>query len=159
MSAGAGPRDRDGVELGAIAAQVGWLVDRAGVSDLVNDYASSIDLGQVERLDEVFTTDVVATYTGFEPIRGRAEVISWITSRAADLVFQHHAVRPQRIELDGDRGQVLVHLVSHQLRADGQIRFMASRYDLSVVRATGTRHGWQVERLDLLVGIDERRPG
>lgn len=143
---------------GPVDQVVRHLLDRAQIEDVVRTYAASVDLGDFDRLVDVFHHDVTTDYGPVASHRGRDELIRWLSSHTAQLKYQHHLVVPYLIEIAGDGASCLVYLVSHQRTADDAVRMMNSRYTLSFVRVPGARLGWQINHLRLEIGIDETRP-
>lgn len=78
--------------------------DREEIAAVLIHYAYCIDTRQVERLDEVFSTDVAANYGYGEggEWHGAEQVIAGLGEQVASFEATAHMITNIRIELDGD---------------------------------------------------------
>ncbi len=68
-------------------------VDRIAIYDLLTHYATLIDSGRFEELDQVFTLDAVLDYRSAGGIRGSfPEVRDWLASVLAAFTWTQHLV-------------------------------------------------------------------
>ncbi len=80
------------------AAQLG---DHLAVIDVVNRYATALDAGEWDLLDDVFSADVVADFGG-APLRDRQSVKEMIRGMLGGCGATQHLLANHRVELDGD---------------------------------------------------------
>jgi len=66
------------VELGVTAVEMWELVAREQIRDTLGRYNWSGDAGRLDGLAEAFCADGVLEIRGFEPLRGRSEIVAFL---------------------------------------------------------------------------------
>lgn len=115
--------------------------DRTGIIELIGMHGHVCDSGELERLEEVFTPDVVYDVSDFgqEPLLGVAACIAAARALGAGNPVGHHVTNIVLTEAGGDR----VHARSKGIgvNADGTVGSVT--YEDTVVR---TPRGWRISR-------------
>jgi ketosteroid isomerase-like protein len=132
--------------------------DRIEIDDLITRYTRSVDTGDWERFDTVFTPDATIDYTASGGIKGsRDEVREWLASTLPMFSHMQHYVCQKEVELDGDAAKVRVYLMNPMTitRADGTPwRFEVGGYYLhQLVR---TPDGWRSRELTEEIAWDRK---
>ncbi len=80
------------------------LLDRAEIADLLTRYTRSVDTGEVDGFDQVFTDDATIDYTASGGASGPvAEVKAWMAAEAIPLFAQtQHLVGQVETDFTGD---------------------------------------------------------
>lgn len=107
-------------------------------------YAEALDRREFDRLAEVFTPDVVATYGDREPVSGLAELIAFLRATHADVVRSLHRVVDVEVTVSGETATSTAAKRNDLLRAgDTESTVVAGRYLDELVR---TPEGWRIRR-------------
>jgi hypothetical protein len=151
------------VEDGAIedrsaAAGLRYLLDRQQIEDTLQQYAWSIDLGDLDALRAVLADDVIGLYGDRDPIVGADAVVAWIVDNITDQVWQHHLLSVSRVEIDGDQASALTYHTSHQAPSDDplSVKIIVARYHDDLRRVGADR--WVISRKRMEVLRRENRP-
>lgn len=130
-------------------------VDRVAVEQTMHDYAVAADAGDAARLRVLFADDATARYARDDRLDGGDRIADWLTGATERIVYGQHVITTQRVDVDGDRAEVLAYLVSLQvLDADpDEALVMHSTYHVRMRR----EHRWLIEDLQLDVGWIEKR--
>jgi len=132
--------------------------DRQAIRDLQNDYAFSIDTGDYDRLDEIFTRDVVADYGAAGYLEGVQAVKDACRQALEPLTAVQHINGNHIVRIDGDTATASCYFHVHQHRedTDGGDHFeMGGRYDDELVRSPA---GWRIRRRTLTIIWSEGNP-
>nr|WP_206323029.1 nuclear transport factor 2 family protein [Streptomyces sp. HNM0575] len=115
------------------------LEDRIAVAELISSHGHLVDDGSLDRLDEVFTPDVVYDLTGFGQGRlaGVAAVREAALALGAANPVAHHVTNV--VVTGAADGQVRVRSKGLGVKADGSCGSVS--YDDTVVR---TPDGWRI---------------
>ncbi|MFI9628304.1 nuclear transport factor 2 family protein [Streptomyces sp. NPDC052042] len=130
--------------------------DRMAITELIGLHGHLVDNGELDRLDELFTADVVydATDMGHGTMHGMAAVREAARAMGGHGPLGHHVTNVVLTGIDGDR--VRVRSKGIGIRADG--RCGSVTYDDLVVRGA---NGWRISRREVAgrrppAGADER---
>jgi hypothetical protein len=115
--------------------------DRAAIIELLSLHGHLFDAGELERLDELFTDDVVYDVTDFggEPLVGIAAIREAALALGRGNPVAHHITNVVLTEITAGRVQTLSKGIS--VHADGSCGSVT--YDDTVVRGA---HGWRISR-------------
>ncbi|WP_131742546.1 nuclear transport factor 2 family protein [Actinomadura roseirufa] len=113
--------------------------DRAAIADLIARHGHLVDAGELDRLGELFTEDVVYDVTdlGAPPIVGLAAVRDAALALGAGNPVAHHVTNVVVTEAPDDRA--LVHSKGLGIGADGSCASVT--YEDTVVRLS---QGWRI---------------
>ncbi|SEP20084.1 TIGR03619 family F420-dependent LLM class oxidoreductase [Trujillonella endophytica] len=116
--------------------------DVRAVVALHRTYADALDRREFDRLDRVFTADVVAGYPGHERIVGLPALVAFMRDSHADVARTVHRVVDVAVTVDGDMATGTAAKRNDLLRAgdDGQT-VVTGRYTDELVR---TPEGWRI---------------
>lgn len=116
--------------------------DTREVTALHRTYADALDRQELDRLGEVFTADVVATYPGHEPIVGLPALVAFLRSSHADVVRTVHRVLDVELAVSGGTASCTTAERNDLLRAgDADPVVVTGRYADELVR---TPAGWRI---------------
>ncbi|MGH9028640.1 MAG: nuclear transport factor 2 family protein [Acidimicrobiales bacterium] len=77
--------------------------DRAGIAELLADYARAVDTKDWELYKSVFSADAVVDYTSSGGPRGtREQVAEWVSSALEPFTMTQHLVTNLHVEVEGD---------------------------------------------------------
>jgi hypothetical protein len=115
------------------------LEDRLAIIELVSLHGHLVDDGSLDRLEELFTSDVIYDLTGFdqEPLFGVSAIREAAWALGAANPVAHHVTNVV-VEVSED-GEVQVRSKGLGIRADGSCGSVS--YDDTVVR---TADGWRI---------------
>ncbi|MFF4537228.1 nuclear transport factor 2 family protein [Streptomyces aureus] len=115
------------------------LEDRLAINELVSLHGHLIDDGALDRLDELFTADVVYDLTDFgqQPLSGVAAIQEAARVLGAANPVAHHVTNV--VVTAAEEGRVLVRSKALGITADGSCGSVT--YDDTVVR---TPRGWRI---------------
>lgn len=121
------------------------LVDRAEISDLLEEYAHAIDTRDFDRVASVFTQDAVLDYTSSGGPRGtRDELVEWLRAALPAVALTQHLLTNRRIRVEGDTATAGTELFN-PLLFDGeegtQLLLLGGSYSDRLVR---TVDGWRI---------------
>jgi hypothetical protein len=137
------------------------ISDRLEIEDVLTRYAWSIDTGNFDGLDDVFTPDASVDYTSAGGIKGAyPEVKAWLASVLPHFPAYQHLVTNKDIQLDGDRATSRSGFYNPmQQSAEGggtSLFFVGGEYHDKLVR---TPAGWRIsERVEKTVWMDGNVP-
>ena len=120
--------------------------DRAAVTDLVAMHGHVVDSGQLDRLDELFTADVVYDVTDFgqqQPLVGTAAVRDAALALGERSPVGHHVTNTVLTEIADGRVRALSKGIG--VNADGTCGSVT--YDDTVVRGP---QGWRISHRTVL---------
>lgn len=117
------------------------LEDRLAITELISSHGHLIDDGSLDRLEELFTADVVYDLTDFgqEPLSGVAAIREAAWALGAANPVAHHVTNVVVTALADGRAEVRSKGLG--VRADGSCGSVS--YDDTVVR---TPDGWRISR-------------
>ena len=128
-----------------MAASNGEIIDKQHIQELQNYYSYSIDSGQYDHLDAMFTPD--ATY---HFVTGSTDNIEALKKTIQDalqpLTSSQHINGNQWAEIEGDRATAGCYFTVHMFKegvVDGEHFEMGGRYDDELVR---TSEGWRFSK-------------
>jgi 3-phenylpropionate/cinnamic acid dioxygenase small subunit len=121
------------------------LEDRMAVTELISLHGHVIDAGEFDRLDALFTPDVIYDVSdlGGEPLLGIAAIRDASLRLGAGNPVAHHVTNVVLETVDGDR--VTARSKGFGVRADGTTGSVV--YQDLVVR---TPHGWRISHRTVL---------
>ena len=126
-------------------ARIEEIADKQHIQELQNRYSSSIDSGQYDNLDAMFTPD--ATY---HFVTGSTDNVASLKSTIRDalspLTTSQHINGNQWAEIDGDLAKAGCYFTVHMYKeglANGEHFEMGGRYDDELVR---TSEGWRFSK-------------
>ncbi|MZD10557.1 nuclear transport factor 2 family protein [Streptomyces sp. SID5785] len=124
--------------------------DRLAISDVIALHGHLCDAGELDRLDELFTDDVVYDVTDFgaEPLRGVEAVRAAALALGDANPVGHHVTNI--VVSEGDDGQVRALSKGIGIRADGTAGSVT--YEDVLV---STAHGWRISHRTITA---RRRP-
>jgi ketosteroid isomerase-like protein len=114
--------------------------DRVEIEQVLIRYGNAVDDLAFDRLTDVFTPDVRATYGGGPWLTGLEEIfghIGGLRNFAASL----HLFGNMEIDVDGDRARSTSRALTHLIERDGTVHVRALRYRDQLVR---TPAGWRI---------------
>ena len=121
------------------------LIQRAVISDLLDDYADGIDRRDFEQVAGLFAPDARLDYSSSgAPVGTRDEVIAWLQTSLGAVALTQHLLTNRRIRIDGDAATATTELFNPLLfDADGstQLLLLGGRYEDRLQR---TGEGWQI---------------
>lgn len=80
------------------------VTDRLEIEDMLAEYCHIIDTQDIDRLDEIFSSDAFIDYTAMGGIAGNLEQIKTFLKQALPAFSNtQHMIANYRIKLDGDR--------------------------------------------------------
>lgn len=114
--------------------------DRFAVADLMNDYTTALDAGDVEGVVACFTPDGWLDSPIVGRHQGRAELLAFAEKTAEAVrrgVRFRHVVSNLRIEIDGNRGRARCYLLDY-VTVDGETKLLSpGEYECELVRIDG----------------------
>ena len=123
------------------------LVDRAAISDLLDNYATGIDGRDFGLVSSLFTDDAHLDYsTSGGPAGDRDEVMHWLRTTLPEVALTQHLLVNRRIRIDGDSAAASTDLFNPLLFGSGdnvQVLLLGGRYDDELTR---TDEGWRISR-------------
>ena len=134
------------------------VADKQAIRDLQNYYSASIDAGQYDNLDEVFTADVIADYGPAGYNEGLASVKETCRNALAPLTAVQHINGNHMAQISGDKAVASCYFHVHQFRegTEGGDHFeMGGRYDDELERR---QDGWRIKRRKLTIIWSEGNP-
>jgi len=128
------------------------LADRMDIQDLLIDYCTAVDQGEIDRFDELFTPDAWIDYTAMGGEKGSLEEIkSYLKRVLPTFARTQHMIANCRIWLEGDtaRARTLCHnpmVLAGEEDGEEHVAFYGLWY---VDRLVRTEQGWRIsERLE-----------
>jgi hypothetical protein len=127
------------------------LADRIEIQDLLTRYATAIDTGEWDLLDEVFTPDATLDYTTSGGIKGGFEDIKrWLAEVLPMFTVRQHLVTNHHITVDGDRATSESYLFNPMVlpvKDSERVVMVGAGYRDQLIR---TPNGWRIaDRLEL----------
>lgn len=133
-----------------MSASTREIADKQRIQELQNRYAYSIDSGNYDKLDAMFTPD--ATY---HFVTGSTNNIEGLKSTIQDalkpLTTSQHINGNQWAEIEGDRATAGCYFKVHMYKqglADGEHFEMGGRYDDELIR---TSEGWRFSKRTITI--------
>ncbi|MEX0664964.1 MAG: nuclear transport factor 2 family protein [Gaiellaceae bacterium] len=136
------------------------IADRLEIEDVLTRYAWSIDTGDFDGLDDVFTPDAFVDYTSAGGIKGQyPEVKAWLASVLPHFPAYQHLVTNKDIRIDGDTASSRAGFYNPMAQDKPEGRsffFVGGEYHDQLVR---TPSGWRIrERIEKSVWVDGDAP-
>lgn len=137
-------------------AELGLLLDRQAIRDLVTRYACAVDRRDFEAVAACFTPDADTDYTYFKgPI---AEVLEKIRAGVGGFAMTMHVLGNHLAQVRGDEASSETYAVCYHRRAgvaEGVQLVVAMRYLDQLVR---TPEGWRIARRHATVEWQQNAP-
>lgn len=140
-----------------------FLLDKHAIEQVYIRYCELIDAKDFDRLDEVFTSDTVGEYKGYDNVtRSLAELLAAMhhnLGAGSNCGATHHNVGNFRIRVDGDRAEAKVHYYAvHRGLGpfEGALYSMWGQYSDVLVR---TAAGWRVQHRQYAIFLTEGPAG
>ena len=140
-----------------MAANNGEIIDKQHIQELQNYYSYSIDSGQYDQLDAMFTPD--ATY---HFVTGSTDNIESLKNTIRDalstLTTSQHINGNQWADIDGDLAKAGCYFTVHMYKeglANGEHFEMGGRYDDELVR---TSEGWRFSKRAITILWSDGNP-
>jgi 3-phenylpropionate/cinnamic acid dioxygenase small subunit len=132
------------------------ITDRLEIEDVLTRYAWSIDTGEFDGLDKVFTSDAFVDYTSAGGIKGNyPEIKEWLSTVLPHFPAYQHFVTNKDIRIDGDTATSRAGFYNPMAQAkEGGLSFffVGGEYHDKLVR---TPEGWRIkERIEKTVWAD-----
>ena len=131
-------------------AQTEETTDKVRIGELQNHYAYSIDSGNYDNLDVMFTPD--ATYTFITGSTDNIEALkSTIRDALSPLTSSQHINGNQWAEIEGDLAKAGCYFTVHMHKeglANGEHFEMGGRYDDELIR---TSDGWRFSKRTITI--------
>lgn len=126
---------------------VAELLDRAQITDLLDDYARGIDARDFDLVSSLFTDDAQLDYrSSGGPAASRNEVVDWLRASLPAVTLTQHLLTNRRIRIDGDTATATTELFN-PLLFDGDagttLLLLGGRYDDHLHRLPA---GWRIAR-------------
>lgn len=132
-------------------AAIAQLLERQAIVDLLLRYASTIDTKDFVTLRSLFCEDIHGRY-GDEVVDGADNLLEWIDSKTADVIWQHHYLNVYHVDFVSDtEAKTLTYHTSHQTKADAPdtcVKIVA-RYHDTVRKVDGV---WKIADKHMDVG-------
>ena len=121
------------------------LLDRAEISDLLDEYAYAIDTRDFDLVASLFTEDATLDYTSSGgPRAPRDDVVEWLRASLPAVALTQHLLTNRRIRIDGNTATARTELFN-PLLFDGddgtQLLLLGGDYTDRLVR---TDRGWRI---------------
>lgn len=152
-------------DLEQLSEQVGYLVDRTAISDLLIAFATAIDTKDWTGYSDLFVDDGLVEIPVTLPDgtrvshRGRDGMAQWVAGGLASFVFTHHLSANHQITIDGDTATTTSYCQCIHRKNDdpSDVWELGGWYKCSVRR---TREGWKFThvRLDMVWEHGEHGP-
>ncbi len=142
----------DGIDLAALAADVRYLKDRAGIIDALNRYTRGLDRLDRDLLLSAYhphaTDDRGGAYHphGHDAPGGREARVDWLITEVGKLHHCSHHISNFTIEIDGDQAHCEAYVLTTALDTP----------DAQTVTMGGARYNDRLERIDGLWAIAHR---
>lgn len=133
------------------AAQLQWLVDRAAVSDLLNDFARALDDRDWEGYAANYTEDGVLDIAPTIRHEGREGMAEFVAASLGRYAATHHLSSNHRIDLDGDIATTRSYLLAAHVFDAEQPHRHADGAGWYRCRVRRTAEGWRFEHVALVV--------
>jgi 3-phenylpropionate/cinnamic acid dioxygenase small subunit len=132
------------------------IADRLAIEDVLTRYAWSIDKGEFDGLDQVFTPDAFVDYTSAGGIKGNyPEIKQWLSTVLPHFPAYQHFVTNRDIRIDGDTATSRAEFynpMAQQKEGGLSLFFVGGEYHDKLVR---TSDGWRIEeRIEKSVWTD-----
>jgi hypothetical protein len=144
----------------------GAVEDRLDIQDLIARYPITVDAGDWDGLDELFTTDATIDFTAFGgPVGGPAEIKRFLAESLDLFARTQHMMGLPHITVDGDRATARTPCNNPMRLPDSDGRtavwLIGLWYDDEFVR---TAQGWRFsarrqERCYTIVGLEDTKLG
>ena len=138
-------------------AELHEAVHAQRVASVMTRYGLACDERDRTTLEQLFHPDARAVYDVDSDVTGNTAIAEWIAGATEHLLWQQHAMRVMKVDVEGDRATAVSYLTSHQVAKDATdvTLMMNSRYDTELELLDGA---WRIRRLHLVVGTIEHRP-
>ncbi len=144
---------------GSADPELGALADRAAIVDVIADLALTLDLGEWERYADCFSEDLSVRNPHFGAVEARRvggrRWMAGVRRTQAQMDARHHVLSTPRIELDGDRAEIVVLQQARFVLAEvpgGGVYQVGGSLRLGMVRQPGR---WRIHRLEFDVLWDD----
>jgi hypothetical protein len=123
------------------------IADRIAIDDVLTRYATLIDSGRFDELDQVFTLDAVLDYRSAGGIRGCfPEVRDWLASVVPAFTWTQHLVVNRAVELSAEADDATCRSLfqnPNSMEIDGRpwLFVVGGAYHDRLVRTDG---GWRI---------------
>ncbi len=134
------------------------VADKQAIRDLQNYDAASIDAGQYDNLDEVFTVDIIADYGPAGYNEGVAALKETCRNALEPLTAVQHINGNHIAQISGNTAVASCYFHVHQYRegTEGGDHFeMGGRYDDELERR---QEGWRISRRKLTIIWSDGNP-
>jgi hypothetical protein len=123
------------------------ISDRMEINDLIIDYSTAVDSGQIDDFDNIFTADAFIDYTAMGGIKGNLEEIkAYLKGVVSFFPATQHMIANSRIRIDHDTamGRIMCHNPMVFNLADGgkQTAYYGLWYVDKYIR---TDAGWRIQ--------------
>ena len=133
------------------------IIDKQRIQELQNHYSYSIDSGQYDNLDVLFTSN--ATYNFVTGFTDNIEALkTTIRDALSPLTTSQHVNGNQWAEINGNLAKAGCYFTVHMHKeglADGEHFEMGGRYDDELVRAAD---GWQFSKRTITILWSDGNP-
>ena len=136
-------------------SNLGQLLDRATITDVVNRYATGLDRRDWPLLRSIFTDDIDMEYTSVGIKPGRYSADKWV--RNSEVLFAgfgptQHTLTNHAITLEGDKAHAVVYMRAEHFIEDlapAENRWtIGGYYTVDLIRAPA---GWKIHAMGLHV--------
>ncbi|MGH9246523.1 MAG: nuclear transport factor 2 family protein [Acidimicrobiales bacterium] len=133
-------------ELRELREQIGSLVDRNAIEDLLSEFAAAMDGQDADRIPDLFTPDIVIEHPG-GGATGRDEVVTQLTQAISHHFTSHHMITNHRGTVTGDRAWAVAYFHSVHLDDPGQPDQHEDHGGWYLLELARTNQGWKIDRL------------
>jgi 3-phenylpropionate/cinnamic acid dioxygenase small subunit len=126
------------------------VVDRLEIDDLLTRYATAIDTGNFDLLDDVFMPDAHVDYTSAGGIAGDFPTVkAWLSEVLPHFPAYQHLVGNRNVVIDGDSATSKSVFYNPMIQKNGDTFFVGGEYHDKIVRGP---NGWRIaERIEKTV--------
>ena len=133
------------------AAQLQWLVDRAAISDLLNDFARALDDQDWEGYAANYAPDGVLDIAPTIRHEGRAGMAEFVAGSLGRYAGTHHLSSNHRIDVDGDTATTRSYLLAAHVFDAAQPHRHADGAGWYLCSLRRLPEGWRFEHVRLVV--------
>ena len=134
-------------------SDLGAIIDRQAVTDVMSSYASCIDDRDDDRYRSLFREDVDVVGFAREPIKGVDAWAKFVGAQLDRFQTTQHMLGPVLAKIDGDRAEARTDLqATHWMHEpEGSVFTLWGTYETEMLRDPAAEHGWRISRHALVL--------